>query len=126
VLAFAMQDTPGNFAAGLMITVYRSFGVGGHAEVVRAAGRVDDVSIVSTTITTPDNRVVVIPDNDVWGSVITNATGSDVRRVDLAFSVGCEADRARPQRILEDVLAGHPQVLKEPAPARRGGSSDGR
>jgi small conductance mechanosensitive channel len=119
VLAFAMQDTLGNFAAGLMIMVYRPFDVGDHVEVAGVAGRVENVSIVSTTITTPDNRVVVIPNNNVWGSVITNATGSDVRRVDLAFSVGREADPAKAQRILEEVLAGHPQVLKEPAPVVR-------
>lgn len=116
VLAFAMQNTLSNFAAGLMIMVYRPFDVGDQVEVAGVAGRVEDVSIVSTTITTPDNRVVIIPNGSVWGSVITNATASDTRRVDLVFTIGREDDVERARRVLEEVLAEHPQVLKDPPP----------
>jgi small conductance mechanosensitive channel len=118
VLAFAMQDTLGNFAAGLMIMVYRPFDVGDQVEVAGVAGRVQDVSVVSTTITTPDNRVVIIPNGSVWGSVITNATVSDVRRVDLVFSIA-QHDAAKAQGLVQEVVSAHPLVLKEPAPIVR-------
>lgn len=119
VIAFAMQSTLANFAAGLMIMIYRPFDVGDHVDVAGVAGTVNGVSLVSTTITTADNRLVVIPNGNVWGSVITNATGSDTRRVDLAFSIGRQDDAAKAQRILDEVLREHPLVLKEPAPVVR-------
>jgi small conductance mechanosensitive channel len=119
VIAFAMQSTLSNFAAGLMIMIYRPFDVGDYVEVAGVSGTVKDVSLVSTTVTTPDNRIIVIPNGNVWGSVITNATGSDTRRVDLAFTIGREEDAARAQRIMEEVLAQHPLVLADPAPVVR-------
>jgi small conductance mechanosensitive channel len=119
VLAFAMQSTLSNFAAGLMIMIYRPFDVGDHVDVAGVSGTVEGVSLVSTTITTPDNRIIVIPNGNVWGTVITNATGSDTRRVDLAFTISREDDAARAQRIMEDVVAQHPLVLKDPAPVVR-------
>jgi small conductance mechanosensitive channel len=118
VLAFAMQSTLSNFAAGLMIMIYRPFDTGDHVEVAGVSGTVQDVSLVSTTVLTPDNRVIVIPNSNVWGSVITNTTGSDTRRVDLVFAVAGD-DAARAQRVMEEVLAQHPLVLKEPAPVVR-------
>lgn len=119
VIAFAMQSTLSNFAAGLMIMIYRPFDVGDEVEVAGASGRVASVSLVSTTITTPDNRIVVIPNGNVWGTVITNATGAPTRRVDLEFTVGRNDDVMAAQRILQDVLAGHPLVLGDPAPVVR-------
>jgi small conductance mechanosensitive channel len=116
VIAFAMQSTLSNFAAGLMIMIYRPFDVGDHVDIAGVSGAVNGVSLVSTTVTTPDNRVVVIPNSNVWGSVITNATGSTTRRVDLAFSIGRQDDASKAQRILDETLAQHPLVLKEPAP----------
>jgi small conductance mechanosensitive channel len=119
VIAFAMQSTLSNFAAGLMIMIYRPFDVGHYVEVAGVSGTVKDVSLVSTTVTTPDNRIIVIPNGNVWGSVITNATGSDTRRVDLAFTIGRDEDAARAQRIMDEVIAQHPLVLKDPAPVVR-------
>jgi small conductance mechanosensitive channel len=119
IIAFAMQNTLSNFAAGLMIMIYRPFDVGNYVTVAGVSGTVKEVSLVSTTVTTPDNQVIIIPNGNVWGSVITNVTGSDTRRVDLVFGIGYQDDAATAQRIMEEVATEHPLVLKEPAPVIR-------
>jgi small conductance mechanosensitive channel len=117
VAAFAMQSTLSNFAAGLMIMIYRPFDVGNVVTVGGVTGKVQAMNLVSTTLLTGDNQVIIVPNSNVWGSIITNANVRDTRRVDLAFDVRHEDDSAAVQRILEEVVAEHPLVMKEPAPA---------
>ena len=119
IVAFAMQSTLSNFAAGLMIMIYRPFDVGNYVTVAGVSGTVKEVSLVSTTVVTPDNQVIVIPNANVWGSVITNVTGSETRRVDLVFGIGYSDDAQAAKRIMEEVVTEHPLVLKEPAPTIR-------
>jgi small conductance mechanosensitive channel len=122
ILAFAFQDTLGNLASGLMIMINRPFDEGDYVDVGGVAGTVKSVSIVATTVTTPDNQVIVIPNKNVWGNVITNVTTSDTRRVDLTFGIGYDDDIETAQRVLEELVAAHPLVLKEPAPTIRVGA----
>ena len=101
ILGFAFQDTLGNLASGLMIMINRPFDVGDYVDVGGVAGTVRSVSIVATTVNTPDNQIIVIPNKNVWGNVITNVTASDTRRVDLVFGISYEdsipeARRVRP------------------------------
>jgi small conductance mechanosensitive channel len=119
IIAFALQSTLSNFAAGLMIMIYKPFDVGNYVTVSGVAGTVKAVSLVSTTVNTPDNQVIVIPNSNIWGSVITNVTGSDTRRVDLVFGIGYQDDAQSAQRIMEEVVAQHELVLEEPAPVVR-------
>lgn len=119
VAAFAMQSTLSNFAAGLMIMIYRPFDVGNVVTVGGVTGKVQAMNLVSTTLLTGDNKVIIVPNSNVWGSIITNANVRDTRRVDLAFDIRHVDDSAVVQRILEEVVAGHPLVLKEPAPVIR-------
>jgi small conductance mechanosensitive channel len=70
-------------------------------------------------VTTPDNQVIVIPNSKVWGDVITNVTASDTRRVDLVFGIGYGDSIEQAQKVLEEVVAQHPLVLKDPAPMIR-------
>lgn len=114
VIGFALQDTLANFAAGLMLLIYRPFDVGNIVEVGGVSGKVDGVSLVSTTIRTFDNKVILVPNKSVWGEVITNSTASAHRRVDLVFGIGYEDDMKQAQEILERVVSSHESVLKVP------------
>jgi small conductance mechanosensitive channel len=116
VIGLALQGTLGNFASGILILFYRPFDVGDVIEVAGVSGIVDSLSLVSTTIKTADNKVQILPNNSVWGSVITNVTGTKQRRVDMVFGVAYDADLARAQAILERIVTSHPLVLEEPAP----------
>jgi small conductance mechanosensitive channel len=119
IAAFAFQDTLGNLAAGLMIMFNRPFDEGDYVTVAGTGGTVKSVSVVSTTVTTPDNQVIVIPNSKVWGDIITNVTASATRRVDLVFGISYEDSIADAQRILEQVVAAHPMVLADPEPVIR-------
>lgn len=116
VIAFALQDTLGNFASGIMILVYRPFDVGDVVDVADVSGTVAALNIVSTTIKTFDNKIMIVPNNSVWQNVITNATGSTTRRVDLVFGIGYQDDIDAAQRVLEEVVQAHPKTLDNPAP----------
>ncbi|MFD0980489.1 mechanosensitive ion channel family protein [Tropicimonas aquimaris] len=122
IIAFAMQDTLGNLAAGLMIMINRPFDEGDYITAGGTSGTVKSVSVVSTTVTTPDNQVIVIPNSKVWGDVITNTTASDIRRVDMQFGIGYEDSIEKAQQVLEEVVTSHPAVLKDPAPVIRVGA----
>jgi small conductance mechanosensitive channel len=88
ILAFAMQETLGNLASGLMIMINKPFDVGDLVDTNGILGEVQAVSTVSTTVRTLDNQVVILPNSAVWGSIITNVTVSPVRRVDMVFGIG--------------------------------------
>jgi small conductance mechanosensitive channel len=116
ILGFALQGTLSNFAAGIMILIYRPYDIGDLIDVGGMLGKVDAMTIVSTTLRKPDNQKVVIPNNMIWGDIITNITGTSKRRVDLVFGIGYSDDMAKAQAILEDILTNHESVLKDPAP----------
>ncbi|MCB1815394.1 MAG: mechanosensitive ion channel family protein, partial [Candidatus Competibacteraceae bacterium] len=119
IVGFALQGTLSNFAAGIMILLYRPYDVGDYVSVAGVSGTVEDMSLVSTTLRLPDNQIVIVPNGQIWGDVITNVTGTDKRRVDLVFGIGYDDDIQAAQDVLEDIINKHPQVLKEPAPVVR-------
>jgi len=116
VIAFALQDSLSNVASGLMILFFKPFDTG---EVVTAGGvmgKVASMNLVSTTIQTFDNQRMVVPNNKIWNDVITNITGVDHRRVDMEFGIGYSDDVDKAQAVLEEIVANHPKVLKDPEP----------
>ncbi|EGV17484.1 mechanosensitive ion channel family protein [Thiocapsa marina] len=119
VVAFALQDSLSNFASGLMILFFKPFDVGDVVDAGGVSGSVESVNLVSTTIKTFDNKKMVVPNNRVWGDVITNASGVTERRVDMEFGIGYDDDIDQAQAILEEIVNAHPQVLQEPSPTIR-------
>lgn len=116
VVAFALQETLGNFASGVMILLYRPFDVGDFIDAGGVKGTVRRLTLVSTTMTTPDNQLVIVPNNKIWGNVITNVTGSETRRVDLTFGIGYDDDMGKAIEIMERVVKAHEMTLDDPAP----------
>jgi len=116
VIGFALQDTLSNFAAGFMILLCRPYDLGDVVTVGGVTGKVDSMSLVSTTMKTPDNQTVVVPNGSIWGGVITNITGNETRRVDMTFGIGYSDDISKAQGILEEIITGHELVLKDPEP----------
>lgn len=116
VIGFALQGTLSNFASGLMILIYRPYDLSDIVTVAGTTGTVDAMTLVSTTLKLPDNQRVVIPNNSIWGDVITNITGQSTRRVDMVFGCGYGDDLQQAQEVLEQVVASHPKVHAEPAP----------
>lgn len=115
VIAFALQNSLSNFASGILMLLYRPFDIGNTINVAGVLGKVESMNLLSTQLRTPDNQLVVVPNNSVWGDVITNVTGITQRRVDLIFGIGYGDDADKAQKILEEIVSSHELVLKEPA-----------
>jgi small conductance mechanosensitive channel len=114
VIAFALQNSLSNFASGILMLVYRPFDTGDVVNVAGTVGKVESMNLLSTQLRSPDNQLVIVPNNSVWGGVITNITGITRRRVDMVFGTGYNDDIDKAQKILEEIVNGHEQVLKEP------------
>ena len=119
VIGLALQGTLSNFAQGLLILAYRPFDVGDVIDAGGVSGIVDSMNMLSTTIRTFDNKMMIVPNGKIGGDTITNSTASHTRRIDMTFGIGYEDDTKKAQEILEKILQNHPLVLKDPAPLIR-------
>ena len=116
IIGFALQDTLSNFASGIMILFYRPFDVGDYVEAGGVTGKVSHMSLVNTTFMTLDNQRLIVPNNLIWKTVITNVTAQHVRRVDLVFGVSYSDDLDKVEKILTEIVAEHDAVLESPEP----------
>jgi small conductance mechanosensitive channel len=113
VVGFALQDTLSNFAAGIMILMYRPFDVGDVISAAGETGKVADLTLVSTTLLTGDNQKLIVPNSKIWGSTIRNITAQDTRRIDFTIGVGYGDDLDKVQDLLREVASSHELVLKD-------------
>lgn len=116
ILAFALKDSLSNFASGLMILFFRPFDIADVVEVGGVVGTVISLNLVATTIRTGDNKEMIVPNNTVFGNIITNSTSVNTRRVDMEFCIGYDDDIDQAFSILNDIVTSHPMVLGNPAP----------
>lgn len=116
ILGFALQDTLGNLASGLMIMILKPFDTGDFIQVGGTSGVVDEMSIVSTQMRTFDNQIIVIPNSKIWGDVITNVNASAERRVDLVFGIGYSDKADHAIDVLKELVNAHPMCLENPGP----------
>ena len=116
IVGFALQDTLSNFAAGMMILIYRPYDIGDLVEAGGVIGKVKTMNLVSTTITTFDNQKLVVPNSKIWGDVIRNITAEPNRRVDMKFGISYSDDIDHADRVLNDIVRSHELVLTEPEP----------
>jgi len=116
IVGFALQDTLSNFASGMMILLYRPYDVGDLIETAGAMGKVENMTLVSTTVLTVDHQTLVIPNSMIWGNVIKNVTAQTERRIDMVFGIGYADDIPHAERVLAEIVEAHEQVLDEPEP----------
>lgn len=117
IVGFALQGVLSNFASGLMILIYRPYDVGDVVEIAGATGTVKEMSMVSTTMLSFSNEKLIIPNNNIWGSLIKNITSEKERRIDLVFKISFDADLDRVEAIFNEEVKAHSAILSEPAVA---------
>ena len=115
-VGFALQNTIANLAAGGLILGTRPYDLGDEIEAAGVFGTVKRMSLVSTTILTPDNQTLIVPNSSIWSGVIRNRTAEPIRRVDLTFSAAYGDDVDQVERVLHEVVGADEKVLTEPAP----------
>lgn len=118
-IGLALQGALGNLAGGIMILIFKPFKVGDYISTASTSGTVTNITIMYTILTTPDNKVITIPNGTLTNSVIENYSASDTRRVDLTFTTGYDCDINKVKEVLLDVINKHEKVLKDPEPFAR-------
>lgn len=115
-VGLALQGSLSNFAAGVLMIIFKPFAVGDYVEAGGASGSVREIGILTTILDTLDNKREIVPNANVMSNKITNYTANNTRRVDLVagISYGDDIDKAR--SAIEEVIASIPEILKTPAP----------
>ena len=115
-IGLALQGSLANFAAGFLMIIFRPFKVGDFIEGGGVAGTVEEISIFTTVLKSPDNKTVIIPNAKISSDNIINWTTKGTRRVDLVMGIGYADDIDKAKQIMADVIAKDERVLKNPAP----------
>jgi small conductance mechanosensitive channel len=119
IIGLALQGTLSNFASGLLLLFYRPFDIGDAINAGGTEGTVASMNLMSTVIKTWDNKVMIVPNNKIWGDVITNISRTERRRVDMVFGIGYSDPIDKAQAILEKIAKEHPDTLDDPVPVVR-------
>lgn len=112
-LSLSLQDSLGNFAGGILLLISKPFLVGDYIIALGNEGVVKKIDMIYTTLLTPDNRKIVLPNGSLSGANIVNVTHQETRRVDITIGVDYESDIRYVKSVLEEVAKSHALVLKE-------------
>jgi small conductance mechanosensitive channel len=115
-IGLSLQGSLQNFAAGVMLLVFRPFKAGDFVEAGGTAGVVKSISIFTTIMTTPDNKEIIVPNGSIYGGNITNFSAKPTRRVDMVVGISYDSDLKKAKEILKEMVAADERILKDPAP----------
>jgi len=113
-IGLALKDSLSNFASGVMLVLFRPFTKGNFIEAGGITGTVDEIRLVSTTLTTPDNKLITVPNSMMYTNAITNYSAKDTRRVDMVIGVGYNDDLKVAAGVLAKICQDHPMILDDP------------
>jgi small conductance mechanosensitive channel len=115
-IGLSLQGSLQNFASGVMLLIFRPFKSGDYVEAGGTSGSVKSVSIFTTTILTPDNKLILVPNGNIYGGNIVNYSAKETRRVDMVFGIGYDDDLRKAKKLLETMVAEDERILSDPAP----------
>jgi len=115
-IGLALQGSLSNFASGVMLIIFRPIKVGDYIEGGGAKGTVEEIGIFVTTLTSPDNKVIFVPNSKMTSDQITNYNVKDKRRVDMVFGIGYGEDINKAKQVIFDVLKENANILTDPEP----------
>ncbi len=115
-VGLALQSSLSNFAAGVMLILFRPFKIGDFIDAAGTSGTVEEISIFTTSLKSVDNKQVIIPNGSIIAGNITNFSAKDTRRVDLVIGVGYGDDLQKVKHVLNDIVSADNRILEEPAP----------
>ncbi len=118
-IGLALQGTLADLAAGIMLVVFRPYRLGQYVDINGTGGTVTEIALFFTELTTPQNVQIIVPNGQAWGSVITNYSAHDTRRLDLTFGIGYGDDADKALRIILDHARNDSRVMTDPEPWAR-------
>jgi small conductance mechanosensitive channel len=115
-IGLSLQGSLQNFAAGVMLLVFKPFKAGDFVDAGGAMGTVKSIGIFTSIMNTPDNKEIIVPNGNIYGGNITNFSAKDTRRVDMVFGIGYGDDLKKAKALLETLISEDDRILKDPAP----------
>jgi small conductance mechanosensitive channel len=115
-IGLALQGSLSNFAAGVILIIFRPFKAGDYIEGGGVAGSVKEIQIFTTILTSPDNKTIIVPNSKLTGDNIVNYATQGTRRLDMVFSIGYGDDIDKAKEVLSQVVKNDPRLLNDPAP----------
>jgi len=115
-IGLSLQGSLSNLASGVLLIVFRPFTKGHFVEAGGTTGIVENISIFTTTLTTPDNKEIIVPNGAILSNNITNYSARPTRRVDMVFGVSYDADLLAAKKLLQELVESDDRVLDDPAP----------
>jgi len=113
-IGLALQGSLSNFAAGVLMIIFKPFKAGDLIEGAGVTGVVEEIQIFTTQLKTADNKTIIIPNSGLMGDNITNYTMKGTRRVDMVFGIGYDDDIDKARQVIEEILTSDERVLKDP------------
>ena len=114
-VGLALQGSLSNFAAGVLIVMFRPYKVGDFVEAAGIAGSVVQVQILTTVLKTGDNKQIVVPNAQIMSGIITNYSANDTRRIDLVIGIGYDDDIDKTRDTIQQLVDADDRILKDPA-----------
>ena len=114
-VGLALQGSLANFASGVLMIIFKPFKVGDYIEGSGVAGTVSEIDIFTTHMTTPDNKMIIVPNAQMTGGNIVNYSSLGTRRVDLTAGIGYGDDIDKARAVLQSIVESDKRILKEPA-----------
>lgn len=115
-VGLALKDSLSNFAAGVMIVLFRPFTIGDVVSTAGITAKVEKITIFNTHFCSPDNQLIIVPNNKIIADIITNINAKDTRRIDLAVGISYSDDMAETKEILARLAKEDSRILADPAP----------
>ena len=113
-VGLALQGSLSNFAAGVMLIIFKPIKVGDFVEAAGVMGVIEEIGIFVTTLTSPDNKTIFVPNSQMGGGAIVNYSTKDTRRVDMEFGIGYSDDIDKARSVILDILNTDDRILKDP------------
>ena len=116
-VGLALKDSLANFAAGVMIIIFRPFKIGDFVTAGGTSGVIDEIGMFCTLMHTGDNQRIIVPNSAVFGGTIINVSALPTRRIDLVIGIGYDDNIGQARDVIMDIINADDRILKDPAPA---------
>lgn len=116
-VGLALKDSLSNFAAGVMLVLFKPFKAGDYIEAAGTGGVVEKLRIFNTVLRTGDNREITVPNSQIYSGTIINFSARDTRRIDLTFGIGYGDDIRQAKALIEAAMTEDGRIFEDPAPA---------
>lgn len=115
-IGLAFKDSLSNFAAGIMVILFKPFKLGDYVEAAGVSGTVEHIRIFNTMMRTGDNREITVPNAQIYSGIITNYSARNTRRIDLVIGIGYEDNIGTAKKLIEGIISKDDRLLSDPEP----------